>query len=129
MDESVALSSRSAAMETLTNLTTSYQRLLGLAYGFVDRLFPGDGTVRDNAVLPFANLMFIAVNKTKLELDNHSDSFAGVLKTLDLMRPAGAASPTPTYEPVPIVPIPATATAGSNAAPPAASGADEGGTN
>jgi len=86
MDES-SLSSRSAAIDALSTLSASHARLLGLATSLVDRLFPGDGTIRDEAILPFANLAFIAVGKARIDLDTYSKSFEGVLKTIDSIRP------------------------------------------
>ena len=87
MDDSSLLSSRSAAIEALSTLSASHARLLSLATSLVDRLFPGDGTVRDEVVLPFANLAFIAVGKARADLDTYSKSFEGVLKTIDTIRP------------------------------------------
>lgn len=87
MDESSALSSRSAAMDALSNLSAAHARLLSLATGLVERLFPGDGSTRDEAIMPFANLAFIAVTKARADLDSYSKSFAEVLKTVDVVRP------------------------------------------
>lgn len=74
-------------MDALSTLSASHARLLSLAASLVDRLFPGDGSIRDEAILPFANLAFIAVGKARADLDTYSKSFEGVIKTIDTIRP------------------------------------------
>lgn len=86
MDDTITLSTRSAAMEALSNLSSSHARMTNLATALVDRLFPGDGLTRDETILPFANLAFIAVTKARADLDTYAKSFSEVLKTIDTMR-------------------------------------------
>jgi len=99
MDDFSLLSSRSAAIEALSMLSASHAKLHDLATDLVDHLFPGDGSVRDETIMPFASLAFIAVTKARADLETYSKSFAGVLKTIDSIRPSpthsGASSPSP----------------------------------
>lgn len=120
------LSSRSAAMEALNSLSLSHQRLLGLASGLVTRLFPGDGTTRDEMILPFASLAFIAVTKARADLDSYSKSFAEVLKTIDLVRPPPAQSSSAENLSIQAAPAPHYVSAG---APPDAAGQNQSGTS
>lgn len=93
------LSSRSAAVEALSMLSASHTKLHDLATDLVDHLFPGDGSVRDETIMPFASLAFIAVTKARADLETYAKSFAGVLKTIDSIRASpshsGASSPSP----------------------------------
>lgn len=92
MDDAITLSSRSAAMEALSNLSSAHSRLTNLATAMVDRLFPGDGLTRDESILPFANLAFVAVTKARADLDTYSKSFSELLKTIDTMRGTSSGS-------------------------------------
>lgn len=103
MDDSILLSSRSAAQEALYNLNATHTRLQALAAAMVDRLFPGDGLTRDESIVPFVNLAFIAVTKARTDLETYAKSFEGVLRSIDASRAATAAATaaaTPTVTPV-----------------------------
>ena len=99
MDDSILLSSRSAAQEALANLNATHTRLQSLAAAMVDRLFPGDGLTRDESIVPFVNLAFIAVTKARTDLETYAKSFEGVLRSIDASR-AATAPAAPVASPV-----------------------------